>query len=140
MKHLWGFGSFKIRNTNQNIQITNSTCEMKYTRVYIQQQNYSKIIKQPYIYYRPYFTIKFSLFNVDDINNMQRIITILNSQNTDNIYIYSNYNITNEDNTQFQVWLQSILVQDISDAVGQLVTLSFVGKHLQDSMIDYLSD
>lgn len=140
MKHIWGFGSFQIRSDSIGVQMTNAVCSMYYKRIYIQNKNVVNYIYQTQPKYRPYFNIEFDLLTNDDVYKFQDIIAILNNYQTDGMYIYCNFNVYNEDNTQFAVVLEQFSVQDISDTVGQHITMKFIGQYADASMITYLSD
>lgn len=140
MKHIWGFGSFQIRNSDVIVQMINSICSMYYKREYKPNSNIYRDIFQTKAKYRPYFNIEFDLLTNDDIYKFQDIISILNNYQNDGMYIYCNFSNTNEDNTQFSVVLDQFEVQDISSVIGQHVTMKFIGKYADAQMITYLSE
>lgn len=113
---------------------------MSYSRIYVNNSNINKKISQTKTKYRPYFSIIFDLLTAQDVYKFQDVLAILNNYQNDGMYIYCNFNDTNEDNTQFAVVLQQFDVQDISDVVGQRITMKFIGKYADDTMITYLSE
>lgn len=142
IKTIWGYGSLKIISLDGLTSITfgNSIHKLYYQKVNLRQTSITGKLFQTQIKFRPIIQCSIVSCTSEDIENLLRLVDILNSGV---FYIQPQFSSLNTVNNTFECYIetQNIDFQHIASAqLGQIIDLSFIGRYLESSMADNYSN
>lgn len=132
-KSIWGFGSLNLRNSGYDISFPYALQRLYFEPVKNRQTAITGKLHQTQNWFRPYIQCVISICNDSDIENLISLVQMLNFVTSDPIYITPNYSVTNTENNEYEVYIDSDQIQfaQLANAeVGQSITLVFIGRTL----------